>query len=154
MDRIWLSYAPGWSSHAPLWRLRADLFKKRPKSLKNASFLRFFRQGAQIGCKSRKTCFYVFCLFTSLYGRFRLCRASQTIDIEKIYRLVSKILNFMPSGSVLDRFCVQCKNFVAWASKFYRNSGSPEASSCLGGNREAKSILKTRKWRKKKITIE
>ena len=106
----------------PLWRLRADLFKKRPKSLKNVSFSRFFHQGAQIGCKSRKTGFYVFCLFTPLYWRFRLSRASQTIDIEKIYRLVSKILNFMPCGSVLGRFCVQCKNFVAWASKFYRTS--------------------------------
>ena len=106
----------------PLWGLRADLFKKHPKSLKNASFSRFFHQGAQIGCKSRKTGFYVFCLFTPLYGRFRLSRASQTIDIEKIYRLVSKILNFMPCGSVLGRFCVQCKNFVASASKFYRNS--------------------------------
>ena len=106
----------------PLWELRADLFKKRPKSLKNVSFSRFFHQGAQIGCKSRKTGFYVFCLFTPLYGRFRLSRASQTIDIEKIYRLVSKILNFMASGSVLGRFCVQCKNLVASASKIYRNS--------------------------------
>ena len=106
----------------PLWGLRADLFKKRPKSLKNASFLRIFHQGAQIGCKSRKTGFYVFCLFTPLYRRFRLSRASQTIDIEKIYRLVSKILNFMPCGSVLSRFCVQCKNFVSSASKIYRKS--------------------------------
>ena len=109
----------------PLWELRADLFKKRLKFLKNAIFLRFFHQGAQIGCKSRKTGFYVFCLFTPLYGRFRLSRASQTIDIEKIYRLVSKILNFMPCGSVLGSFCVQCKNFVGSASqlsKFYWKS--------------------------------
>ena len=81
-----------------------------------------FHQGAQIGCKSRKTSFYVFCLFTPLDPRFMLSRASQTIDIEKIYRLVSKILNFMPCGSVLSRFCVQCKNFIASASKIYRNS--------------------------------
>ena len=57
-----------------------------------------------------------------LYGRFRLSRGSQTIDIEKIYRLVSKILNFMPYGSVLGNFFFSCKNFVASASKFYRNS--------------------------------
>ena len=122
MDRIWPCYATGWPSYAPLWELRADLFKKRPKSLKNASFSRFFHEDAQIVCKSRKTGFYVFCLFTPLYGRFRLSRASQTIDIEKIYRLVSKILNFMPCGSVLGRFCVQCKNFAASASKSYRKS--------------------------------
>ena len=103
----------------PLWGLCADLFKKRTKSLKNESYSRFFHQGVQIGCKSRKTGFYVFCLFTSLYGRFRLSRASQTIDIEKIYRLVSKILNFMPCGTVLGRFCVQCENFVGSASKIY-----------------------------------
>ena len=29
----------------------------------------------------------------------------QTIDIEEIYRLVSKNLNFMAYGSVLNRFC-------------------------------------------------
>ena len=66
--------------------------------------------------------FYDFCLFTALYWCFRLSRASQTIDIEKIYRLVSKILNFMPCGSVWGRFCVQYKNFVASASKTQRNS--------------------------------
>ena len=96
--------------------------KSVPKLFKNVSFSQFFHQGAQIGCKSWKTGFYVFCLFTSLFGRFRLSRASQTIDIEKIYRLVSKILYFMPCGSVLNHFCVQCKNFIASASKFYRNS--------------------------------
>ena len=69
-----------------------------------------------------KPCFTFFCLSTLLYGRFRLSHASQTIDLEEIYRLVSKTLNFMPCGSVLGRFCVQCKNFVASASKFYRNS--------------------------------
>ena len=51
--------------------------------------------------------FYVFCLFTPLYRRFRLSRVSQTIDLDEIYRLVSKILNFTPCGSVFDRFCVE-----------------------------------------------
>ena len=45
--------------------------------------------------------------------------ALQTIDLEEVYRLVSKILNFMACGSVLGRFSVSCKNFVASASKFY-----------------------------------
>ena len=49
---------------------------------------------------------YVFCLFTPLYWRFRLSRVSQSIDLDEIYRLVSKILNFTPCGSVLGRFCV------------------------------------------------
>ena len=111
MDSIWPGYAPGWPSYAPLWELHADLSKKRTKSLKNYSFSRFFHQGAQIGCKSRKTGFYVFCIFIPLYGRFRLSHASQMIDIENIYRLVSKILIFIPCGSVLDRFCIQSKNF-------------------------------------------
>ena len=66
--------------------------------------------------------FYVFCLFTPLYWRFRLSHALQTIDIEKIYRLVSKILNFMSCGLVLGRFCAYHKTSIASASKFYRNS--------------------------------
>ena len=66
----------------------------------------FFCGGAQICWKSRKTTFYVFCLFTPLDRRFRLSRASQTVDLDEIYRMVSKILDFMASGSVLSRFCV------------------------------------------------
>ena len=62
--------------------------------------------GVQNGWKSRKTVFYVFCNFTHLSGRFRLSRLSQTIDLEEIYRFVSKILNFTPCGSVFGRFCV------------------------------------------------
>ena len=52
----------------PSWGLRADLFKKRPKSLKSASFLRFFHQGAQIGCRSQKTGFYFFCYLPHYIG--------------------------------------------------------------------------------------
>ena len=51
--------------------------------------------------------FYVFCLFTPLYRRFRLSRVSHAQECEEIYRLVSKILNFMPCGSVFNRFCVE-----------------------------------------------
>ena len=60
--------------------------------------------GAQIGLKSRKTGSHVFCIFTPLYRRFRPSGVLQTIDLEEIYRFVSKILNFMPSGSVLSHF--------------------------------------------------
>ena len=50
---------------------------------------------------------YVFCLLTPLYRRFRLSRVSHAQECEDIYRLVSKILNFTPFGSVFDRFCVE-----------------------------------------------
>ena len=63
--------------------------------------------------------FYVFCLFTPLYRRFRLSRVSQRIDLDEIYRLVSKILNFMPCGSVFDRFCVLWENIVESSSTIY-----------------------------------
>ena len=49
-------------------------------------------------------------LLRSLYRHFRLSRISQTIDLEEIYRLVSKILKFAPYGSVLSSFCV----FLGW----------------------------------------
>ena len=60
-----------------------------------------FHWGAQNGWKSRKTKFYVFCLFTPLYRRFRLPRVPQREELFEIYRLVSKIVHFMPCGLVL-----------------------------------------------------
>ena len=86
---------------------------------KSWNFINFRSWGVQNGCKSWKTMFYVFCFFTPLYWHFRLSHELQTIDLEEIYRLVSKILNFMACGSVLGRFSVSCKNFVASASKIY-----------------------------------
>ena len=79
--------------------------------------------------------FYVFCLFTPLYRRFRLSRVSQRIDLDEIYRLVSKILNFMPCGSVFDRFCLEalkmaennekpCFTFFAFLPPYIGVSGS------------------------------
>ena len=56
--------------------------------------------------KSRKTAYYVFCIFTPLDRRFRLSHVSKTIDLDEIYRLVSKNLDFMAYGSVLSRFSV------------------------------------------------
>ena len=64
----------------------------------------------------------VFCIFTPLYRRFRPSRISQTVDIEEIYRFISKILDFMPCGSVFGHFCVLCTNLMALASKIYRKS--------------------------------
>ena len=78
-----------------------------------------FHWGAKNCWKSRKTKFYVFCLFTSLYRRFRLSRVSHAQECEEIYRLVSKIISFMPCGSVFDRFCVLWKNIVESPSKIY-----------------------------------
>ena len=60
----------------------------------------------KIARESRRPGFHVFCLFTPLFRRFRLSRVSKSIDLDETYRLVSKILNFMPCGSVLSRFCV------------------------------------------------
>ena len=65
---------------------------------------------------------YVFCLFTPLYRRFRLSRVSQSIDLDEIYRLVSKILNFTPCGSVFERTCILWKNIVESPSKIYVKS--------------------------------
>ena len=80
--------------------------------------------------------FYVFCLFTPLFRRFRLSRAWHAQDLDEIYRLVSKILNFMACGSVFDRFCVEALKFRITLQEMvsatinlklhYRN--------CIGGN--------------------
>ena len=58
---------------------------------------------------SEKRCF-TFCVFTPLYWRFRLSRIFQTIENWICYRMVSKILNFTPYGSVFSLFCVLCAN--------------------------------------------
>ena len=61
--------------------------------------------------KIAKNNFLRFLLFYPLYWRFRLSRVSHAQDLDEIYRLVSKILNFMPWGSLFGRFCVfYCKN--------------------------------------------
>ena len=60
MDRIWPCYAAGWPSYAPLWELRADLFKKRPKSLKNASFHDFSMRTLKLFANHEKLVFTFF----------------------------------------------------------------------------------------------
>ena len=61
--------------------------------LKNAFFLKK-------GSKSRKTFFYVFSLFTSLFRRFTLSGIVLVKELDEINRSVSKNRHFMPSGSV------------------------------------------------------
>ena len=98
---VWPGYAPVWPGYAPVWGLCADLLEKCHYFAKMTFFGQFFLWGAQIACKSRRTTSHVFWL-----RRFTLSRASKTLNIEEIYRCISKILNFTPSGSVLNRFSV------------------------------------------------
>ena len=104
------------------WKINASLIKNKNAHFFNALFWINFHWGAQNGWKSWKNMFYVFCLFTPLYRRFRLSRVSQTIDLDEIYRFVSKILNFMPCGSVFGRFCVLWKNISESPYKIYLKS--------------------------------
>ena len=63
-----------------------------------------------------------FCLSTPLYWRCRPSRVSKTIDLEEIYRLVSKIIHFVACGSVLSRFGGSGRYVLEIVLKFYRNS--------------------------------
>ena len=114
-----------------------------------------FHWGVQNGWKSWKTTFYVFCLFTPLYRRFRLSRVWHAQDLDEIYRLVSKILNFTPCGLVFDRFCVEalkmaenhekpCSTFFAFLSPYIGVSGSLVS-------RKRKSVKRSIDWYQKFI---
>ena len=100
--KIW-----GWSKVGE-GRLRPSMgIRSRPLE-KITYFLQndeIFHVGAQIGCKSRKTTFYVFWLFTPLFRRFTLSGVVHREELFEIYRFISKILHFMASGSVL-RFSI------------------------------------------------
>ena len=98
-------------------KIASDARKSRKNGLLHLPKLDFprfsliFIEVLKIAENLEKTKFYVFCLFTPLYRRFRLSRVSHAQDLDEIYRLVSKILNFTPCGSVFGRFCVfYCKN--------------------------------------------
>ena len=96
----------GWTPRSMAWVRRSMGIMCRPLG-KMTFFCQndvFFLWGAQIACKSRRTTFYVFWLFTPLFRRFRLPRVSQRTDLDEIYRLVSKILHFTRCGSVFGRF--------------------------------------------------
>ena len=84
-------------------------------------FSLIFIEVLKIAENLEKQKFYVFCLFTPLYRRFRLSRVSHAQDLDEIYRLVSKILNFMPCGSVFDRCSVLLYKKVPWALKSFQN---------------------------------
>ena len=70
------------------------------KSMEIHGHIKKISTGVQNGWKCRKTGFYVFCLFTPLFRCFRLPRVPQREELFELYRLISKILHFMPSGSV------------------------------------------------------
>ena len=50
---------------------------------------------------------FTFFAFYPLIWAFRLSRVSQATGFEEIYRLILKILDFMPCGSLFSRFCVE-----------------------------------------------
>ena len=81
-----------------------------------------FHVGAQIGCKSRKTTFYVFWLFTPLFRRFRLSGVVLGEELFEIYRFVSSILHFMPSGSISENLSKIYRKSIEHLSKIYRKS--------------------------------
>ena len=62
-----------------------------------------FHQVCKIARGYRTPGFHIVCLFTSLFRHFRLSRVSKSIDLDETYRLVLKIINFMPCGSVLSK---------------------------------------------------
>ena len=106
-----------------------------------------FHWGAQNAWKSWKTRFYVFCLFTPLFRRFRLSRAWHAQDLDEIYRLVSKILNFTPCGSVFDRFCVLWENIDENLLKTQWNSDENLLKIYWKSSENTKTIEYRATWR-------
>ena len=67
---------------------------------KSMDILRKIQQVFKMAENARKTRFHVFCFFTPLFRCFRLPRVPQREELFELYRLISKILHFMPCGSV------------------------------------------------------
>ena len=63
---------------------------KQNKNVKNQkqSENQIFLQVRKVARESGKPGFHVFCLFTPLFGRFRLSRVPQREELFEIYRLV------------------------------------------------------------------
>ena len=61
-----------------------------------------FQQALKLAESREKQVPTFFAFLPPLYRRFRPSGALQTIDIEEIYRFISKIIHFMPSGSVFE----------------------------------------------------
>ena len=108
-----------WPSAAECWvtprifLIFYDFYQKCPKK----SLLSPRRQ---IACKSRKTTSYVFCIFTPLYRRFSLSSLAHGSGFDEIYRLLSKILHFMPPGSISENLPKIYRKSIENLSKIYR----------------------------------
>ena len=76
------------------------LEKSIENSWKSTDILRKVQQVFKMAENAEKPGFTVFCLFTPLFRCFRLPRVPQREELFELYRLISKILHFMPSGSV------------------------------------------------------
>ena len=104
--------------HKEIYRLVSKILNFTPCG---SAFDRFCLEALRVAENHEKQCFKFFCLFTPLYRHCRLSRVSQTQEREEIYRLVSKILNFTPCGSVFNRFCVEART----AKSRTQNGGEP-----------------------------
>ena len=87
----WPSAVEGWVTPR-IFLIFVDFYQKCPKS-------HFLFPSRQIAWKWRKTTFYVFCIFTPLYRRFSISSVAHGSGFDEIYRLLPKIIHFMPSGS-------------------------------------------------------
>ena len=98
----------------------------RCRPLGKMSFFRqndeIFHVGAQIGCKSRKTTSRVFWVFTPLFRRFTLSGVVHGEELFEIYRFVSSILHFMPSGSISENLSKIYRKSIENLSNIYRTS--------------------------------
>ena len=66
----------------------------------------FFIGALKLAANREKQVFTFFAVLPPYIGVLGLLAYCKTIELEKIYRFVSEILDFMPYGSVLSRFCV------------------------------------------------
>ena len=119
---VWSGHAPVWPGYAPVWGLCADLLEKCNFFAQIWFFKDFSFWGAQVGCKSRKATFYVFGFFTLLFRRFTLSSVAHGSKLDEIYRFISTILHFMPSGSIFENLLKIYRKSMENLSKIYRNS--------------------------------
>ena len=88
----------------------------------NDVFGAVFLLGHQIACKSRRTTSHIFWLFTSLFRCFTLSGVAHREEIFEIYRFISKILHFMPSGSISENLSKIYRTSIENLSNIYRKS--------------------------------
>ena len=116
-NRVKIAFSTAWVR--PSMGIRSRPLEKMTYFLQNDEI---FHVGAQIGCKSRKTTFYVFWLFTPLFRRFTLSGVVHGEDLFEIYRFVSSILHFMPSGSISENLSKIYRTSIEHLPKIYRTS--------------------------------